>query len=391
MKFHLTAENKKLAIKILNPFVLTRLILLWVSWFSAYFTRSITYPLSEVVYHGFIYTHFRFIDVWARWDSGWYLSIIKQGYQPSSDLNGQSNLAFFPLYPLIIKLLASVIPIWLRSDLIIIVIGLVVSNLCLLGSMWLLYQLSLQLFHNEEVAENSLWLLLVFPAGFIFTCFYTESLFLFLSLGCVYLMNRKKFLASGLMGMLASLTRSQGILLIIFPLWSIWILSKQRSLTKTKFGHFAILILFICLGLLIFLGYSQLIFHNWLLPLNSQAAWGKMLTLPWKTIFAPIKFIGFITPVDKWIAIVSLLTSIYLFKVFKNKDYVWYALASILLPLTTGVLHSVTRYVAVIFPLYLGWAYLMKKWKIKKEWIFVSLMTIQTALFIAWCQFYWVM
>jgi hypothetical protein len=77
--------------------------------------------------------------------------------------------------------------------------------------------------------------------------------------------------------------------------------------------------------------------------------------------------------------------------VFKNKDYVWYALASILLPLTTGVLHSVTRYVAVIFPLYLGWAYLMKKWKIKKEWIFVSLMTIQTALFIAWCQFYWVM
>src|SRR4051812_3898656 len=38
-----------------------------------------------------------FWDSWARWDSGWYMTIVEHGYQPRR--GSQSNLAFFPLYP----------------------------------------------------------------------------------------------------------------------------------------------------------------------------------------------------------------------------------------------------------------------------------------------------
>lgn len=48
-----------------------------------------------------------FIDLWARWDSGFYLTIIEQGYSYSA--TGMSNVAFFPVYPLLVNLVNSVI------------------------------------------------------------------------------------------------------------------------------------------------------------------------------------------------------------------------------------------------------------------------------------------
>ena len=37
---------------------------------------------------------------WVGWDAGWYLSIVEHGY--SFDPHGPSNVAFFPLLPLLI-------------------------------------------------------------------------------------------------------------------------------------------------------------------------------------------------------------------------------------------------------------------------------------------------
>jgi hypothetical protein len=43
---------------------------------------------------------------WARFDSGYYLSIAAHGYQAADSIapNVQSNWAFFPLYPLLIHI-----------------------------------------------------------------------------------------------------------------------------------------------------------------------------------------------------------------------------------------------------------------------------------------------
>ncbi len=49
------------------------------------------------------------VPLLARWDSGWYISIASHGY--SFRENRNSNVAFFPLYPLLIKSASIIIPI----------------------------------------------------------------------------------------------------------------------------------------------------------------------------------------------------------------------------------------------------------------------------------------
>lgn len=53
-------------------------------------------------------------DIWARWDSEWILSVVTGGYHtmPISDgslQHGLANWGFFPLYPLLVRLLAGII------------------------------------------------------------------------------------------------------------------------------------------------------------------------------------------------------------------------------------------------------------------------------------------
>lgn len=389
MKSLLSKTQLNVLIKLFVPFIVTRLLLLWVAWFSPYFAPSTSYPTPQVAEQGFVYTHIRIIDVWARWDSGWYLSIVKNGYQASSDSHGQNNLAFFPLFPLLIKMAVSVVPAFFRSDLLIIVAGILISNLCLLGSLWLLYQLTLKIYQNSQVAENSLWFLLMFPASFIFSCFYTDSLFLFLSLGCVYLLMEKKYWLMGLAGFLAALTRSQGVFLVFPILYELWLLRKKLLIHKSDALQLFLASLLTVLGALAFYIYCQFAWGNFFAPMAAQTAWGRFLTWPWHSIISPKSFVGFVTPVDKWITVICLVTSLYSFKVLKNKGLAAYALVSLLLPLTTGVVQSMTRYATVAFPLFIIWSHLASRLKLGKEIIWLGLFTVQLMLFIAWCQFYW--
>ena len=43
------------------------------------------------------------LDDWARWDGRWYVEIAEHGY--TYDPNAQSSVAFFPLYPALMRLL----------------------------------------------------------------------------------------------------------------------------------------------------------------------------------------------------------------------------------------------------------------------------------------------
>jgi hypothetical protein len=64
--------------------------------------------------------------MWARWDSESYLSIARSGYFASGSL---SNIAFFPLYPAIIKAVALLFAPWSRSTALYVAAGAIISNL----------------------------------------------------------------------------------------------------------------------------------------------------------------------------------------------------------------------------------------------------------------------
>jgi Mannosyltransferase (PIG-V) len=66
-----------------------------------------------------------------RWDSTHYLSIVASGYTYSGD-NNIGTIAFFPLYPLLIKVGSAI-------GLTPLVAGFLISNLCFLAGLWVLH------------------------------------------------------------------------------------------------------------------------------------------------------------------------------------------------------------------------------------------------------------
>ena len=58
-----------------------------------------------------------FLDMPARWDTGWYLGIAMEGYKfdPNARADYQQNIAFFPAFPMTVRYLSTVLgrqPLW---------------------------------------------------------------------------------------------------------------------------------------------------------------------------------------------------------------------------------------------------------------------------------------
>src|ERR1700761_7096449 len=114
----------------------------------------------------------------VRWDSIHYLAIAQRGYARPGDA------VFFPLYPLLIRALGFVV----GSDPL---AGVLISAACLAVAMTLLHRLT-ELELGRPAADATVLLLAFAPMSFFFTAVYTESLFLALSLGCVYAARRER-------------------------------------------------------------------------------------------------------------------------------------------------------------------------------------------------------
>jgi hypothetical protein len=140
----------------------------------------------------------------ARWDSVWYLTIAQSGYGHG----GQSaRTTFFPLYPLMLRGVGVVI----RSDLI---AGVVISLVCFLIALVLLYRLvALEL--DTERARICVLLIAFCPMAYYFSAVYTESLFLALSVGCIYQARLGRWALAGALGALAAASRNGGVVLIV--------------------------------------------------------------------------------------------------------------------------------------------------------------------------------
>src|SRR5918999_6022941 len=110
----------------------------------------------------------------ARWDAAWYLRIAESGYGDS-----EARAAFFPLYPLAVRALATPFG---ASPAALLAAAYAVALAAFLGALTLLHRLvSLEL--GRPLAQPALLLLAVFPAAVFFGAPYSESLFLLLAVG----------------------------------------------------------------------------------------------------------------------------------------------------------------------------------------------------------------
>jgi hypothetical protein len=146
------------------------------------------------------------LDGWARWDAGWYEHIALHGYVDEAvGPAGQRNLAFYPLYPLTMRLVSLAGPEPLLA-------GILVSNGAFLGALLLIHRMARERF-GAEAASRCVLLLSVFPFSFYFSAVYSESLFLLLAAAALFLGERERWAAASVCALLCGATRAPGLAL----------------------------------------------------------------------------------------------------------------------------------------------------------------------------------
>src|SRR5438093_4373641 len=191
-------------------FIATRLLLVLVTYIG-----FILFPVPPHVYPVSPVNITALLTSWNHWDAANFTRIAQYGYQTIYDT------AFFPLFPLLVKCIA-----FLFGNNGYIAIGMILSNLALLGAFFVLYQIATDML-GEQVGRRTLLYLCIFPTAFFFFAAYNESLFLFLTASSFLAMRRQKWWLAGILGLFAALTRSAGLLLVIPYLYELWV-TRER-------------------------------------------------------------------------------------------------------------------------------------------------------------------
>lgn len=366
------------------PFLLSRLLLVLVGLFSFYFEPSPNYPDPAAVERGWHYTPSRVFDMWARYDSGWYQSIIYSGYQLRGELaTTQSNIAFYPLYPMLVKLIANLTPA--PGNYLVVACGVMLSNLFFLASLILLKRLNAALGLSAEASEKSLWYISFFPTSFFFSSFYTESLFLMLCLGTFLAAFKEKWLLAGLLGFLLALTRPTGVL-AVFSLAIIYMENRRWAWRQVKWN--ILLIGLIPLGLLTFLFSLLPLTGSLVAPFQVQTSWLKQFQMPWQVLFGSTGTLPFITAVDRILVLIFLGLSVFSLVKFQSKSLGIFCLLSIGIFLFNSLI-SASRYVVVLFPVFSLLGMLAKDRRVDIA-ILITSSAFLAILMTAWVRFYWV-
>jgi hypothetical protein len=303
----------------------------------------------------------------ARWDSVWYLRIADSGYGDSAP-----RAAFFPLYPLLVRGVGTLLG---GSHGALLVAAYLVSLVAFVAALALLYRLT-ELELGRRLGRPVLLLLAVFPAAVYFGAPYAESLFLLLAVGAFYAARTGRWAWAGACAGLASGTRSAGLLLVI-PLALIWWSWRPRRLRDAAW------LLLALVGIVAYAAWLGLVEGDALRFLDVQEAWSRELSVPlagaWDGFVAAVYGVrqlasGSRSPVYFEVAagdpfrIAAINVMLFATLVFAvvacagvlrrlPRPYgVWVA-ASLVLPLTFPVtpqpLMSLPRFVAVLFPVFM--------------------------------------
>lgn len=204
-----------------------------------------TYFTGKGYQEGHIYLLEPFMNEQVAWDSEYYLSIALGGYDDpysphftpqgvitspegiqstgiDSNTVVSSNYAFFPFYPLVIRIVAFPIRLFgLNPIAAATLAGILTSAIGTLGGMLALYELTRDSL-GEDGALRAAFYLIIFPTGFFLIQVYTEGLFVGLAFGCLALLKRQQWVLAALLAVAATMTRAVGVLLVI-PLFLAWI------------------------------------------------------------------------------------------------------------------------------------------------------------------------
>lgn len=289
------------------------------------------------------------VRLWFTQDAAHFIYIAQHGYDQLW------RTAFFPLFPLLEHVLAPVFGGDYGFA------GLVISNAAFLGALVILRDL-LERDFGGEVAHRATLYLAIFPTAFYFFAPYSESLFLLFGLGSFAAIRARRWWLAGLLGGIATLTRSQAILLALpfaYEVYVAWRAGKTSPWQVLWVG-------LIPAGVAVYAGYLGVVFHDPLAFSQAQAYWTRGLQWPGESIVTTIQTLAAghqpaVLVAHMALNLAALVTFIVLSVVVLRRlplSYGLYAVATLLFILLVAptygaiALQSSGRFVATLFPVF---------------------------------------
>lgn len=344
------------------------------------------------------------------WDAAWYAGIAQSGYQYDPAASGGTNVAFAPLYPLLVRSLSELLNIvslgwdWgNRQYGATIAAGLLISNISFYLALVLLIRLLRAQVGARGAALAALGLASL-PTAFFFSALYTEGLFLLLatlSFATARSDLRLKWLFAGLFGLLAALTKFAGLLLL--PVLAIEYLQQKHWRWRAVRPQ-ALWLGLIPLGLAAYVGFLWWQFGTPLaLSDSQQKGWNHQpsffLFTYWESAeqllnsllgnYAPaqdpVLYYGngsrLYLVLDLALPLLLLVGAIIARRNLKPSDWAW-LLLGIVYPLSTNITFSLARYVLPLWPGLLWLGTLQRRWR----WLAAAFTCVSLAL-LAWCSY----
>lgn len=339
----------------------------------------------SVIPHGIfwdqqLHHHSWLLDMFSRWDTGWYYGIAVNGYS-------ESATPFFPLFPIILSLLPATASSMILG-------GFIISLLGFLAALVFLRLFILKI-DEEETANRTLWIVSLFPGSIFLTAVYPMSLFLLFIILFFLGIVTKRYVLSFVAGFLAALSWNSGFVLAFSGLYVVIQSYRKEGLQSVWKKSLTVIGPASALGF-----YAIYLWAKFGTPFTAMIAlrehFKNEMTLPvWNhlkmlwtilnnqefPLLAPLENAKYIYLLDIFTSFAALLLIIIMIikkMMVYTLPYLIVALFMLLSNAPSGIMSSsATRYLCVLFPL---WIMLARCLNNKNQYI--AALVISTSLMI---------
>jgi hypothetical protein len=314
------------------------------------------------------------VEAGHRHDSGWYQRIAETGYPQHPEGLGakyvQTEWAFFPLYPMLVRGLMTVSG--MRAAAAMDVLSWPLMILALTGFAGLARR------HLPAGTDiDALMLYACFPFSVFLHVHYSEALFMALLFwSFIAIFDRRPALAALFLSALV-LVRPTGLFMLA-PAF-LYHIERSGFRHSSGAGHLRSVVVIVpaVIAFTLFCAYQHRMTGDPFVFSTAQAGWGRSLTWPWQSFFNSAD------PATQIESVYTLLLIPLAFLLMKGapRSFRLLVAINILLPLLSGSVDSMTRFTLVMFPLFLYAAPVVATSKLRRPVLAVMLVL---QIFCAW-------
>jgi hypothetical protein len=281
----------------------------------------------------------------VTWDGASYWAIAHDGYHAV----GAAGLRFFPLYPMLGRLLAW--PIGGRDGLTLVV----VTNLAALVALVLLGQLVEEETQDVDLARRSVWMLALFPTAAALVLADAVGLVLVASLAMFLWMRRDRWWWVAAAGFVAGLTRPTAVLLVVPVAIEAVVTARRHDSFVGRRVSVAGRVASVAspiVGALVYLFWVGGEFGDWLAPVSAQRRVRAGFQDPFTRLYDGVHLMVTKSQLDGPNVLLALGFVVLLVVAIRTQRASWwaYALVTLVVALSAHDLAAIGREGLVAFP-----------------------------------------